>query len=535
MRPRLPTILCLAAAFCAPPVSASDSLHSWTQPNVLRYGDQIEPDSLNPYLANALAATRVDTLIFSGLIRYGLNGRLLPDLATAVPSVANGGISRDLKTYTYHLDPRALWHDGVPVTAADVVFTWHEIMDPRNNVTSRNGYDHIANVVAVDPHTVRISYREPYAPALNNFAAGPSRKSILPKHVLEHEDFNTTDFNRAPIGSGPYQFVRWDHGSEVVLAAFPKYFRGRAIIPKIEYRIVPDTNTLFNEVRTHDLDAAEIEASFVKLAQASPGIAVVEASTLGYRHLDFNTTHPGLDERDVRLALSYALDRDAIFNKIYFGIGDRTPGDQLVSTGWGDPHIPRYPHDPAKANAMLDRAGWKRGPDGIRTKGGQRLAFVMRSIAGQKPAEALEVEAQSDWQKIGVDLTIKNSPGATLFANGIGPLPAGDYDVGYYGFLREPDPDDSEMIGPDSVPPNGRNWTRYRDPVIGDLQRRALEAVDENKRRALYVRIERRIAENDPFDTIYWIPSIIGYNVDLHGLQPTPGTTIFWNANELRF
>ena len=535
MRRRSMTLFALALAFGASGASASDALHPWTHPDTLRYGDQIEPDSLNPYLANALAATRVDSLIFSGLVRYGLRGALLPDLATTVPSMRNGGVSRDGKTYTYHLDPHALWHDGVPVTADDVVFTWHAIMDARNNVTSRNGYDHIANVIAVDPHTVRIVYREPYAPALNNFAAGPSRKSILPKHILEHEDFNTADFNRAPIGSGPYAFVKWDHGSEIRLAAYPKFFRGRAIVPNVVYRVVPDTNTLFNQVRTHDLDAAEIEATFVRFAKASAGVGIVEASTLGYRHIDYNTTRPGLDERDVRLALSYAIDRDAIFNKIYFGIGERTPGDQVASFGWGDSRLAPYPHDPARAEAMLDRAGWKRGPDGIRAKNGKRLSLVMRSIAGQKPAEALEVELQSDWQKIGVELTIKNSPGSTLFANGIGPLATGDYDVAFYGFVREPDPDDSETIGPAYVPPNGRNWTRYRDPAIGKLQQQGITTLDVTKRREIYREIERRIVANDPFDTIYWIPSIVGYNVDLHGLQPTPGTNIFWNANELRF
>jgi peptide/nickel transport system substrate-binding protein len=535
MRRLVSAMMCLAAVFCAPRASATDALHPWTQPDVLRYGDQVEPDSLNPYLANALAASRVDILIFSGLLRYGRNGALLPDLATAVPTAQNGGISRDGRTITYHLNKNALWHDGVPVTAADVVFTWHAIMDPRNNVTSRNGYDQIASVVAVDPHTVRISYREPYAPALNNFAAGLSRKSILPKHILEHADFNTADFNRAPIGSGPYAFVRWDHGSEIVLAAYPKFFRGKAIIPRIDYRVIPDTNTLFNLVRTHEIDAAEIEASFVAAAKQSPGVDVVEAATLGYRHIDYNTTHPGLDERDVRLALSYAIDRDAIYKKIYYGIGERTPGDQLVSFGWGDPRLPRYPYDPTKAEAMLDRAGWRRGSDGIRAKNGRRLSLVMRAIAGQKPAEALEVELQADWQKIGVELTIKNSPGTTLFANGIGPLTTGDYDVAYYGFEREADPDDTETIGPSAVPPNGRNWSRYRNPEVGRLQHLAIVTLDRTKRRAIYDRIERILVADDPFDTIYWIPSIIGYNVDVRGLDPTPGTVIFWNANELRF
>ena len=536
MRRTLATVsIALAAFVAAPRAVAGGALHSWTDSQVLRYGDQIEPDSLNPYLSNTLAAGRVEACIFSGLVRYGPHGMLLPDLATSVPSIANGGISRDGKTLTYHLNPRALWHDGVPVTADDVVFTWHAILDPNHNVTSRAGYDHIASVSALDPHTVRITYATPYAPALNNFAAGASRKAILPKHVLENVDFNTADFDHAPVGSGPYRFVRWARGDRVELTAFPRFFRTPATIPRLEFHVVPDTNTLFNELRTHDLDLAEIEASYVSLANASPGIAVTQASTLSYRHIDYNTSHPGLDERDVRLALSYAIDRDAIFNKIYFGIGERNPGDELVSFGWGDPHLARYPYDPARAAALLDRAGWRRGPDGIRVKDGRRLSLVMRAIAGQKPAEAVEVQLQAAWSKLGVELTIKNSPGTTLFANAIGPLATGDFDVAFYAYNREPDPDDSEFLGPDAVPPKGRNWTHFTDPAYGALQREALVTLDPAKRHAIYDRMQALVVAEDPFDTIYWVPAIVGHNVDLHGLNPTAGPTIFWNVEEWRF
>jgi len=528
--------LLLAAAWTvvAGTATAGTGLHPWTRPDVFRYGDQIEPDSLNPYLSNALAASRVETMIFSGLLRYGPGGRFLPDLATVVPSTANGGISRDGRTYTYHLNPRALWHDGTPVTAADVAFTWRAIMDPSHNVTSRAGFDQIASVNVLDAHTVRIVYRGPYAAGLVTFSGG-ARHVILPQHALEHADFNTADFNRAPIGSGPYAFVRWNHGNDIELAAFPRFFRGAALIPKVDYRILPDTNTLFNAVRTHDLDAAEIEASFVALAERSDGVAVVTAPTLSFRHLDYNTTEPGLNERDVRLALSYAIDRDAIYDKIYFGIGARDPGDQLVSFGWGDPHLARYPHDPARAQALLDRAGWRRGSDGIRAKNGRRLVLTIRAIAGQKPAEATEIELQADWAKIGVELVIKNSPGATLFAGGIGPLSSGAYDVSYYAFQREPDPDDTDTIGPFSVPPQGRNWTRFADPALGRLQLEGLRTLDPAARRRVYARIDALLVANDPFDTIYWVPSIIGYNVDARGLRPIPGATLFWNVNEWRF
>jgi peptide/nickel transport system substrate-binding protein len=515
------------------PAQAGGSLHPWTKPGVLRYGDQIEPDSLNPYLSNALAASRVETLIFSGLLHYGPGGKLFPDLATVVPSQSNGGISRDGRQYTYHLNPHALWHDGVPVTADDVVFTYHAIMDPRNNITSRASFDQIATVIALDPHTVRIDYRTAYAAGLGAFSGG-ARHAILPKHAFANVDFNTADFNHAPIGSGPYTFVRWNRGSDIELAAFPRYHRGTAAIPKIDFRILPDTNTLFDAVRTHDIDVAEIEAGFVDRARSSDGIAVDIGATLSFRHLDYNTSTAILKDRNVRLALSYALDRDAIYNKIYFGIGERNPGDQLASFGWGDRRLKRYPYDPARAEAMLDRAGWKRGPDGIRVKDGQRFELTIRAIAGQKPAEAVEVELQSDWAKIGVALSVKNSPGTTLFAVD-GPLATGAYDVSYYAFQREADPDDMDTMGPFTVPPHGRNWTRFADPELGRLQLSALQALNPGDRHRLYDRIQALLVANDPFDTIYWVPSIVGHNVDVKGLRPIPGATIFWNVTEWRF
>ncbi len=496
------------------------------------YGDQIEPDSLNPKLSTSLAARRVEALLFDGLLRYGRSGSLEPDLATVVPTRANGGISADGKTLTYHLNPRARWHDGVPVTAADVLYTWHAILDPANRVTTRVGYDEIARMTAPDPLTLRIQYRAPYAPAISLFTTNFGL--ILPEHALAAEDFNTGTFGRAPLGSGPYVFDRWNHGSSIELHANPYYFRGAPRIGRLLYRIVPDTTTIFNAIRTHEIDAAEVEANFVAPLRSVAGIAVAAAPELGYRHMEFNTSHPALHEPVVRLALSYAVDRAAVFDKIYFGLGDRAPGDVLPASGWGDPLLRPYPHDAVRAEAMLERAGWRRGSDGVRAKNGVRLDLSLAAVAGQRPAEATEVELQSDWAKIGVRTSIKNEPGAALFA-ATGPLARGTFDIAYFGWVDDPDPDDTNRFGSAKAPPIGLNYSRLADRTVDALQRRSLAAVQGAARHAIVARLEDRLVALDAADTIYWIPSLIAHTTSVRGIDPIPDGVVFWNVQDWRF
>ncbi|GAC1301079.1 MAG: peptide-binding protein [Vulcanimicrobiaceae bacterium] len=526
----------LAGTACSRPgATAPDGgLHPWTVPDTVRIGFYEEPDTLNPVLSQMSFSTDVFQLVFDGLIRFDDRGRPIPDLAREVPTLANGGIAKDGRTLTYHLMPTAKWHDGVPVTARDVVFTWHQIMNAANNVPTRTGYDRITRIDTPDPHTVRIHFSEPYPPALYLFR-NASQGAIVPEHVLRgNVSLNRNPFNTGPLGSGPYVLERWQHGNEMRFHANHAYFRGAPHIEHVVVRFVPDQNTMLSQLRTHEVDVyyglPPVQADQVR---AMPGVAVRSVATLKWEHLNFNTKRAPLDERDVRLALCYAVDEDGIYTKIYHGFGRKAPTHFNPDFGWGDPTLRHYPHDLARANALLDAAGWRRGGGGQRAKNGVPLAFSISTVTGVKAREAIEVLLQSDWRTLGADVSIKNFPAATLFATAAagGMLQSGKTDVALFTWANAtPDPDDETYIAPDRLPPNGQNDSFFQNAEIARAQKAGLATFDVGRRRRAYARISHLLYANVPEYVLNWLPQISAANVDLRGVRPAPVGSDLWNV-----
>ena len=200
-----------------------------------------EPGTLNPIIGSLAVESDLDQFLFSGLTRYDEHGNQIPDLAERVPTHANGDISADARTITYHLVHNARWHDGVPVTSADVAFTFDALRSPKNNVVVTEPYAEIARVETPDAYTVRIIMTRTWAPAIDGFS-DRSGGAIVPAHLLKSlSDVNHADFNAAPVGSGPYKFVAWHRGSTIELEADPNYFRGAPKIARIDITFLTTT------------------------------------------------------------------------------------------------------------------------------------------------------------------------------------------------------------------------------------------------------------------------------------------------------
>jgi peptide/nickel transport system substrate-binding protein len=492
-----------------------------------------EPHTLDPVVSTMTFEDDVFQLEFDGLIRYDGHAHAIPDLARAAPTLANGGVSRDGKTISYHLMPNVRWHDGVPLTAADVVYTWHQIMNPRNNTVAREGYDRIASIDTPDPLTVRIHLSKPYAPAVYLFANG-SVGSILPKHVLaKYPSLNSTPFDASPVGSGPYIFKSWTHGSDMRFDANPAYFRGAPKIAHVVLRFIPDQNTMINALRAHDVDVYYlVSTTQAEIVRAIPDTTFAQVPSLNWEHLTFNTSRPPLDDRRVRLALCYGFDAGMVFRTIYHRLGGHFPTQFSPGLVGFDPALSYYPYDPKKAGALLDAAGWKLSADGLRRKNGQSLAFAISTVAGVKLREELEVLFQRSWKAIGADVTVKNYPAALFFeplAEG-GPLYTGRTDVAIYTSSHPwPDPDDENTIAPDHLPPEGQNTSRFNNAELGRLISAGLASYDPAVRAPIYRRVARIMLDNVPEYTLSWEPQITAVNSDLHGVQPNPVGSDLWN------
>jgi peptide/nickel transport system substrate-binding protein len=537
---RAAVLAAVALGACTPVgVSGPHGLHAWTQPDTVRIGMWEEPHTLNPVISTMTFEDDVYQLEYDGLIRYDDHGHAIPDLAREIPTLANGGISRDGRTFTYHLMPNARWHDGAPVTAADVIFTWHQIMNPANNTITRSGYDRIVAMDAPDPYTVRVHLRAPYALAQYLFAVG-SIGSILPEHLLHrYASLNQTDFDRHPVGSGAYIFRSWSHGGEMRFDANPHYFRGVPKIPHVVLKFIPDQNTMVSALRSHDIDlyytVSTLQAPSVR---SLPFTTFAQTPSINYEHLTFNTGRAPLNDVRVRLALCYAYDQAAVFRTIYHGLGGQGPTAYSPLLLGYDPTIHYYPYDPAKAAALLDAAGWKLGANGLRAKNGVPLAFELSTVAGVKLREELEVYLQNAWRAVGADVTVKNYPASSFFAPAQehGPLYSGQTDVSIYTSSHTaPDPDVEDSFSPDRLPPAGQNTSFFRNAEMGALIDAGLASYDPVVRAPIYRRQARIQIDNVPEYTLQWEPQITSANVDLRGVKPNPVDSDLWNVADWTF
>ena len=515
----------------------SGGANPWTQAGVLRIGSRLVPDTLNPVVGTQAIDTDLALLWGSFLTSVDDQSRVVPDLSTAVPSLANGGISKDGRTITYHLRRGVKWQDGAPFSADDVVFTWHVVMNAANFVPSRGGYELVTSIDEPDKYTLVVHLKKPFAPFIRTFFALSSTSYIiLPKHLLGGlPDINHADFNNHPIGTGPFKVVSNEKDVEVTFAANPTYFRGPPHLREIVYHIVPNDNTLLTQIKTHELDMyyRASEAQAPSLASI-PGTKVYETAFTRFGDIGFNASHPPLDDVRVRRALAYATDKAELIHKITHDVNVPADSDQPPFLWAHTSSVTRYPFDPGKARAMLDAAGWAPGPDGIRRKNGVPLTLMMTGYTGSATLNATQEVVQREWRDVGVDVQIKNYPTNVLYAplgdNGV--EQSGRFDSIVESWGNGSDPDDAVLFVCANAPPNGWNVYHLCDKRLDAAEAIALSVNDQTVRKEQYAIVQQRLADQVPVIFLWFERYITVANSDLTGFRPSHVGSEWWNPWE---
>lgn len=504
--------------------------NSWTIPGVVRLSETEEPNSLVRIFSNQASADDVTALLFEPLFRFDQRGDPVPSLATEFPTARNGLISRDGLRITFKLRPHARWSDGAPVTADDVIFTWHAIMNPNNAVVGTWGYDDISDIVRDDAHQVTMVLKKPLAPAVYLFSEGSFPP--LPAHLLAgSSSLNKSPFGANPIGDGPYLLKRWVHGQDLVLSPNPRYWRGEPRLREIDVKFIPDANTVAAALRTHEIDVIDgISKPLIPQLRGMSGVTFRQNLLANYRHMAFNCKNPILRDVRVRRAIAQAVDVDRIIRDVYGGYGVRAATD-IPPFSWAATELPAIPYDPAAARRLLDDAGWKAGPDGIRSKNGRRLELTISSATGNRPnTRAEEIIAQS-MAGLGVDMTVKNYAASVLFARN-GPLYGGTYDVEWTVSTEGSDPDNIGVWGCDYMPPRGANTAFYCNREVDRYLRDAETHYDQARRKSDYAAAWKIMLRDVPALMIYWDKEVIATNSDLQNFKPSPFISDYWNAWE---
>lgn len=463
-------------------------------------------------------------LVFDGLLNITADGKLVPALAQSVPTVES-----DQNTYVFKLKPNVKWSDGQPLTSADVLFTYNLFFapeyEPVNSPRRGDFTSHVASISAPDPQTFVIKTKSPYGPTLPTHGL----YGVLPKHVLGSippAGINTADFNSNPtVTSGVFKFVKWDKGAQITFERNPNYYAGASRLDGFVYKTVSSTVAVANQLKTGEIDVGQIDASQLTAIQATKGITVNGFTTpsFSFYMYQLDPAKPAgqiFQDVNVRQALLYATDREGIVKTAVFGQGAVANSvEPPTSWAWNKNTKPTYSHDPDKANKMLESAGWVKGADGIRAKGGKRLSFVMQGIAGSTAATNTMQIMQQNWKAVGVELT----PKSVQFDQIVTAITATrDFDLILVGFNFGSDPDESQLFSSAGTRPGGFNGFNFKNAEADKLQTQAAASTDRNDRKQLYFQYQDLMAQLVPAPVLYFqrFNWGIGQRVKSYGVGP---------------
>jgi peptide/nickel transport system substrate-binding protein len=523
---------CLASVAALTAAVACGHRSSTAPPSneLLIVGYDREPDTLNRFSTHILED--IQTCVVEGLTTTDEQMRVRPLLAREVPSAENGEVvlrADGGMDVTWRLRPGILWHDGTPFTSADVKFTVDAINSPAYNPESTDGFDRISSVDTPDPLTAVVHYKEIYAPYDIQFIRG-----ALPKHVLEGRDIDRAqDYNRSPLGTGPYRVAEWKAGEHILLERVPHYWKGDEYprIRRLLFKFIANTNTRVNQLKSGEVHVvALVPWDKYREVAGLPSIVVSRTPGNAYEHVTLNERQfPPFADVRVRRALVSALDRELYARTILDGLAPVAHGPiQPVSWAYTD-QVVTYAFDPDRARALLDEAGWKPGPGGIRERDGRPLAFTLITQAGYAIRENIAQAIERQLRDVGVDVRVELHDGTALSAIWF----EGRFDAMLHWWQMPSDPELTTFFAADRTPPAGRNINYYRNDELTRLLYASDRTVDRAERARLLQRAERMIAEDVPEIPLYSVTRLDAVPATLRNFKGNPTNVgIFWNVDE---
>ncbi len=548
-------LLSLVLSACAPAPAAPQATQAPAQPAGPKKGGTVtmavwqEPEHLNPELSTMTVVDHVSSMILEGLTAVNEKGERYPLLATEVPSTQNGGVSADGKTVTYKLR-KAKWHDGTDFTCEDLVFTWKVIMTPNNGALDAGTFKDIDTIECPNPNTAVLKFKNFRADWIRLFSG---IGVTFPKNAGKPEDFKTWPFNRKPTGTGAFKVTEFVTGDHITLDRNDQYWNtGKPYLDKIVVRIVPSSEVAMQLMKSGEADIMwnNTEADLPTLEKMS-NVKLFSAPQPGGERLILNLTKPGdpsdnktphpiLGDLKVRQAIAYGIDKQTIIDKLLYSKALPGTGELNVDP-YNCTNVKPFAYDAAKAKALLDEAGWKPGPDGIRVKDGQKLRLKYQTTTGNKLREDSQVLVVENMKAIGIDFYIENQPSAVLIGSWAAnsPRKKGSFDIIMYTTNAAIDPhgqmynyfDSKSVPSPDNQ--GGVNYSRWNDPETDKLVEEAGSIPDWPKRKDLYCQAAARVVEGASHIYLYQRLNLQSFNTRVQGWIATPWAGPTWNVWDL--
>lgn len=484
-----------------------------------------EPSGLIPMIAGESAASAIASNIFNSLLRYDRNLELEGELAQSWQ------VSADRKTITFKLKPDLKWADGEPLTSADVLFTWQLVTDENTRTPYGSDYKLVVKAETPDPLTFRVSYQEPYAPALDTWAG----LQILPKHLLEGEDINTTAFAQNPVGSHYYKLETWKHGERISLTKNPYATQGEAKIERLVSRFIPDAASQFLELMADNIDTMNLNPiQYARIFPARPDlsqrIALYKELGNNYTYLGFNLKRKPFDDIRVRKAINYAINKQELIDGVLLGLGEPVASPYKPGTRWSNPDLQPYPYDREKALSLLNEAGYAdHDGDGILDKDGEPLRFEILTNQN-KQREMSAVLIQRRLKEIGIDTSIRVLEWASFIGRFI---KTGEFDATVLGWSLSLDPDQYSIWHSSQQAPGQFNFIGYNNPVVDKLLEQGRMELDIEKRTKIYHEFAQLLLEDSPIVYLYAGYGLPAIHKRIKGIDdPAPPAGIGHNSHE---
>ncbi len=534
----LVSALILLLSACGTPTTSGNT-SSGTSSTPVKGGTWIddlyeEPDSLIPNASVETFSDMVDQTLYTPLFVGTPNNVITPAAATEVPTTANGGISSDLKTWTIHMRKGLVWSDGQPYDARDVDYTWRTWTNPKFGAGSTVGLNLIQSAeVSSDNLSITFHLSRPFAPFIAD-AWMDGLSAPLPAHHFQSmapDAISKSPDNLNPsVVSGPFMMKESKPGDHYTVVRNPKYYlasQGYPYLDSIVFRVVPDQNTILK-----DLQAGTIDSSWFLDVSKAPAYQKLSNYTLSYAHNtgNFEAIYINFNNKilsgnpEVRQAMAMAIDHNALITTARRGFA------QPLCTDHGPPVHPGYQpdapcpkFDPAAANQLLDSHGWKKGPDGIRSKNGQKLVFQYSTTANNLWREDDELILQQNFQAIGIKINVQNYPASTFFGTFLTSGKPGQYDLAEFETSFAYDADDSTLFECDQIPPNGFNVSFYCNHQLDALYHQEQQTADPNARQQIFNQIHQIYLTDFPFIVLYAPYDIAMVKKGTHNYSPAPG------------
>jgi len=525
---RAPAALLFILILCVSACKGGSSTDNGTVDTGPAYGDAIiigsigDASNLIPVISSDSASHEVAGFVYNGLVKYDKDYNIVGDLAESWE------VSEDNLTITFHLRKDVKWQDGAPFTSDDVMFTYKLMIDPNTPTAYAADFLLVREAKNPDPYTFIVTYGEPFAPALISWGFW-----IVPKHLLENKDITTSELGRNPVGTGSYRFKEWSTGEKIVLDSYHDYFEGRPYIDRVIYRIIPDTATMFLELKSggvdwmglspiqykHQTDDAAFKRDFVTYQYLADG----------YAYLGFNLRDPKFTDKRVRQAISYAIDKQEIIDIVLLGLGEIATGPYKPGTWQYNGDVQRYDYDPAKAKKLLADAGWKdTDGDGVLDKDGVPFEFTIVTNQGNELRAKSAELIQNKLKDVGIKVNIRIVEWAAFLSEFIEPK---DFEAVILGWNILQDPDLYDVWHSSKTGPNELNHVSFANPEVDRLLVEGRKVFDRDERKEYYDRLQEILADEAPYVFLYVPYALPAISARFKGIEPAPAG-ISYNFNE---